>query len=74
MERKLQREKGLSRHDLGRERFVEEVWKWKEEKGDRIYHQLRKFGSSYDWDRACFTMGEVWRVISKCNTLVSYRI
>uniref|UniRef100_H3CRE9 Valine--tRNA ligase n=1 Tax=Tetraodon nigroviridis TaxID=99883 RepID=H3CRE9_TETNG len=56
VEKKLMREKGMSRHDLGREKFIQEVWKWKNEKGDRIYHQLRKLGSSLDWDRACFTM------------------
>ncbi|GAA6097267.1 valine--tRNA ligase, partial [Tachysurus ichikawai] len=56
VEKKLKREKGMSRHDLGRVKFMEEVWKWKEEKGDRIYHQLKKLGSSLDWDRACFTM------------------
>ncbi|XP_065918403.1 valine--tRNA ligase-like [Dysidea avara] len=56
VEKKLWREQKISRHELGREKFVEEVWKWKNEKGDRIYHQLRKMGSSYDWDRACFTM------------------
>ncbi|XP_071802755.1 valine--tRNA ligase-like [Asterias amurensis] len=56
VEKKLWREKKLSRHDLGREKFVEEIWKWKNEKGDRIYNQLRLMGSSVDWDRACFTM------------------
>ncbi|KAK3579108.1 hypothetical protein CHS0354_022128 [Potamilus streckersoni] len=56
VEKKLWKERKLTRHDLGREEFVNEVWKWKEEKGDRIYHQLKKVGGSYDWDRACFTM------------------
>ncbi|XP_022099146.1 valine--tRNA ligase-like [Acanthaster planci] len=56
VEKKLWREKKLSRHDLGRDKFVEEVWKWKNEKGDRIYNQIRLMGSSVDWDRACFTM------------------
>jgi len=56
VEKKLWREKKLSRHELGREKFVQEIWNWKMEKGDRIYHQLRKLGGSYDWDRACFTM------------------
>uniref|UniRef100_A0A3B3T8C0 Valine--tRNA ligase n=1 Tax=Paramormyrops kingsleyae TaxID=1676925 RepID=A0A3B3T8C0_9TELE len=56
VEKKLMREHSLSRHDLGRENFIQEVWKWKNEKGDRIYHQLKKLGSSLDWDRACFTM------------------
>lgn len=56
VEKKLWREQKQSRHDLGREKFVEEVWKWKEEKGDRIYSQLKRLGGSYDWDRTCFTM------------------
>uniref|UniRef100_A0A8C2Z2A2 valine--tRNA ligase n=1 Tax=Cyclopterus lumpus TaxID=8103 RepID=A0A8C2Z2A2_CYCLU len=56
VEKKLMRERGMSRHDLGRENFIQEVWQWKNEKGDRIYHQLKKLGSSLDWDRACFTM------------------
>ncbi|XP_058458950.1 valine--tRNA ligase [Malaya genurostris] len=56
VEKKIWRERKLTRHDLGREKFIEEIWKWRSEKGDRIYHQLKKLGSSYDWDRACFTM------------------
>eukprot|EP00118_Oscarella_pearsei_P025855 m.308914 g.308914 ORF g.308914 m.308914 type:complete len:1085 (+) comp45062_c0_seq1:2-3256(+) len=56
VEKKLAKERGISRHDLGRDAFVDEVWKWKNEKGDRIYHQLRRMGGSYDWDRVCFTM------------------
>ncbi|CAN0389372.1 unnamed protein product [Lampetra fluviatilis] len=56
VERKVKKELGLSRHDLGRDKFIEHVWAWKREKGDRIYHQLRTLGSSLDWDRACFTM------------------
>lgn len=58
VEKKIKREQGLSRHDLGREAFVKEVWKWKEQYGDRIYSQLRRLGSTYDWDRACFTMDD----------------
>ncbi|XP_046570599.1 valine--tRNA ligase-like [Haliotis rubra] len=56
VEKKLMRERQLTRHDLGRENFVDEVWKWKNEKGDQIYNQLRRLGGSYDWDRARFTM------------------
>ncbi|KAI1716392.1 tRNA synthetases class I (I, l, M and v) domain-containing protein [Ditylenchus destructor] len=56
VEKKLQREKGLSRHDVGREKFVEEVWKWKDEKGHIIYDQLKKMGASVDWDRVVFMM------------------
>lgn len=58
VEKKLKRERGLSRHDLGREAFLAEVWKWKEEKGHYIYDQQKKMGISVDWDRACFTMDE----------------
>uniref|UniRef100_A0A8R1XQ43 valine--tRNA ligase n=1 Tax=Onchocerca volvulus TaxID=6282 RepID=A0A8R1XQ43_ONCVO len=56
VEKRLKRELGLTRHDLGREKFVEEVWKWKNEKGELIYDQLRKIGAGVDWDRACFMM------------------
>uniref|UniRef100_H3B5X3 valine--tRNA ligase n=1 Tax=Latimeria chalumnae TaxID=7897 RepID=H3B5X3_LATCH len=56
VEKKLWREQRKTRHDLGRDGFIQQVWNWKNEKGDRIYHQLRKLGSSLDWDRACFTM------------------
>ncbi|XP_057274014.1 valine--tRNA ligase [Pezoporus wallicus] len=56
VERRLWRTRGLTRHQLGRERFLQEVWAWKQEKGDRIYQQLRQLGASMDWDRACFTM------------------
>jgi len=56
VEKKLQKESKISRHDLGREKFIEKVWEWKEEYGAAIYDQLRKLGSSVDWDRACFTM------------------
>ncbi|XP_059826824.1 valine--tRNA ligase, mitochondrial [Hypanus sabinus] len=56
VEKTLQRERGISRQDLSRHEFLQEVWRWKEEKGEEIYHQLRRLGSSLDWDRACFTM------------------
>lgn len=50
--------KGVSRHDLGREKFVEEIWKWKEEYGSRIINQLKRLGASCDWERERFTMDE----------------
>ena len=56
VEKKLMREQKLSRHDLGRDKFIEKVWEWKTDYGAAIYDQLRKLGSSVDWDRACFTM------------------
>lgn len=49
---------GLSRYDLGREKFVERVWKWKGLYGNRILNQLKTLGSSCDWDRERFTMDE----------------
>jgi len=55
VERQLKSE-GLTRHDLGREKFIERVWEWKEESGGRILEQLRKMGASCDWPRTKFTM------------------
>ncbi len=57
VERKLAKEK-VKRQDLGREKFVEEVWKWREEYGSTIIRQLKKLGCSCDWDRTRFTMDE----------------
>ncbi|HOK55960.1 MAG TPA: class I tRNA ligase family protein, partial [bacterium] len=50
--------KGLTRKQLGREKFIEEVWKWKEKYGSRIIFQLKKLGASCDWTRTKFTMDE----------------
>ena len=52
------RKEGKSRYDLGRDKFLERVWDWKEEFGSRIMGQLRSLGSSCDWDRERFTMDE----------------
>ena len=49
---------GLSRHDLGREKFVERVWQWKAESGGAILGQMRRLGDSVDWSRERFTMDE----------------
>ena len=57
VEKQLAKE-GLSRHDLGREKFVERVWKWKQEKGGKIIQQLKTLGFACDWDREVFTMDE----------------
>ncbi len=57
VERKLAKE-GTNRHEIGREKFIEEVWKWKKEYGSEIMNQLRKLGSSCDWERERFTMDE----------------
>lgn len=64
VEKRLQKQRGLSRHDLGREAFMGEVWKWKETYGDRITTQLRSLGVSTDWSRERFTMDE------KCSVAV----
>ncbi len=58
VERKLETEKKPSRIELGREKFIDEVWKWKEESGNIITHQLRRLGASCDWSRERFTMDE----------------
>lgn len=52
------REEGLTRYNLGREKFLERVWAWKEKFGNRIMSQLRSLGSSCDWERERFTMDE----------------
>ena len=52
------REEGLTKEDLGREKFLDRVWDWKREYGGRIVKQLKKLGSSADWDRERFTMDE----------------
>jgi valyl-tRNA synthetase len=57
VERQLKAE-GKSRHDLGREKFIERVWEWKKEKGDHILSQIRRIGASVDWTRECFTFDE----------------
>ncbi len=57
VERQLM-EEGLDRHTLGREKFIERVWKWKEQSGGTIINQLKKLGASCDWSRERFTMDE----------------
>ena len=57
VEKELKKE-GKTRHDLGREAFIERTWKWKEQYGATIMRQLRKLGSSCDWSRERFTMDE----------------
>ncbi len=52
------KEEGIDKQDLGREKFLERAWEWKKEYGGRIVSQLKKLGSSCDWDRERFTMDE----------------
>lgn len=58
VEEDMRENEGLTRYDLGREKFLERVWAWKEKFGSRIINQLKKIGSSCDWDRERFTMDE----------------
>lgn len=58
VEENLRKEEGLTRHELGREKFLERVWDWKHKYGNRIISQLKKLGSSCDWERERFTMDE----------------
>lgn len=62
---------GLTRHDLGRDKFIERVWKWKERSGGQIFNQLEKLGCSCDWDRQRFTLDEG---LSKAVTEVFIRL
>lgn len=55
---KMREEEGLTKEDVGREGFLERAWKWKEEYGGAILNQLKKLGSSCDWERERFTMDE----------------
>ena len=57
VERKLDAQ-GITRHDLGREKFLEKVWEWKHESGSTITRQMRRMGASVDWSREYFTMDE----------------
>ena len=59
VEKKIHREMGKTRHDLGREGFLEEVWKYVDDYGHRITNQLRRLGSSLDWSKSVFTMDSV---------------
>ncbi len=58
VEENLRKEEGLTRYDLGREKFLERVWDWKNQYGNRIIMQLKKLGCSCDWSKLRFTMDE----------------
>ena len=58
VEEELRTKEGLTRYDLGREKFLERVWDWKYKYGNRIVEQQKKLGASCDWDRAAFTMDD----------------
>eukprot|EP00388_Colpodella_angusta_P027438 GDKK01009426.1.p1 GENE.GDKK01009426.1~~GDKK01009426.1.p1 ORF type:complete len:1042 (-),score=389.21 GDKK01009426.1:184-3285(-) len=58
VERMILKEEGKTRHDYGRDAFLEKVWQWKEQYGGKIKHQTHKIGCSVDWTREAFTMDE----------------
>ncbi len=59
VERRLREEEGKTRHDLGRDRLVERIWKWKDQYESRILNQLKQMGCSCDWERTRFTLDPV---------------
>lgn len=59
VEKQLKEQEGLDRHQVGREKLVERIWKWKEQFGDRIISQLKRLGCSCDWERTRFTLDEM---------------
>jgi len=72
VEKKLRKE-GLTRFDLGREKFIKEVWKWKEKYGDIILNQFKKLGASCDWSRTRFTMDKEYAETVKQAFLHYYK-
>lgn len=72
VEKKLKKE-GLNRHILGKEKFLEKIWEWREEYGDLILEQLKKMGSSCDWSRTAFTMDESYQDAVKAAFLHYYK-
>jgi len=59
------KKQGLSRHQLGREKFLEKIWQWREQYGETILNQLKRLGCSLDWSRTRFTMDEKYQVAVK---------
>ena len=71
VERKIAAEEGKTRHDYGREGFIDKIWEWKAESGGNISNQMRRLGNSVDWERERFTMDDglsaaVKRRLSAC--------
>jgi valyl-tRNA synthetase len=65
---------GVSRHDLGREKFVERVWEWKEKSGSTITRQVRRIGASIDWSREYFTMdAKMSKAVTTCSCACTNR-
>ena len=72
VERKLDADRNLRKEDLGREKFVNEIWKWKEDRGGQIINQLKRLGSSCDWGRERFTLDEGLSKAVLCMYLINY--
>ena len=66
VEEDLRVNEGKTRYDLGREKFLERVWQWKEKYGGRIVAQQKKMGVSCDWDRSRFTMRAAPKQCARC--------
>ena len=58
VEKKLSREQNMTRHELGRDKFIDQVWNWKHTNGNVIYNQIRRLGASVDWQHEAFTMND----------------
>ena len=56
VERELEKKENISREDLGRKKFLEKIWEWKNQSGGMIIEQLKRLGASCDWERNRFTM------------------
>lgn len=63
VEKSLKAERNVTRHDIGKNAFVQEVWKWKAEKGHRIRDDLIRLGTIFNWEQEYFTMDEVRKVL-----------
>lgn len=59
VEKSLKTERNVTRHDIGKDAFVKEIWKWKAEKGNQIREDLKRLGTIFNWEREYFTMDEV---------------
>ena len=71
VEKTLKKSRNATRQQLGREKFLEEVWKWREDKGNVIFKQLETMGASLDWDRTSFTMSEAMQIVSSSKITYS---
>jgi len=73
VEKKLMREQKLTRHDIGREAFIQQIWDWKGLHGDKITMQFRRLGASMDWDQSFFTLDETRTEAVKSAFIQLYR-